>query len=173
MRQAETHAVACRCGAVALEAAGRPILAVACYCADCRRAGEEFAALPGAPETMADDGGTPCVLYRKDRVRCVQGEHLLEERRLDPASPTRRVLAGCCHSPLFADFTRGHWLTLYRARFADGGPAPQLRIMTGSRRADVTLDEAVPNYPGFAPRLMVKLLAAWAAMAFRRPKMRW
>ena len=171
MEQTEPRTVTCRCGAVALAASGPPIMAVSCYCADCRRAGEEFAALPSAPRTMDEDGGTPCVLYRKDRVRCIRGQEFLQERRLTPGTPTRRVLATCCNSPMFGDFTRGHWLSLYRARFAGGGAAPQMRIMTRSRRADVTLDDEVPNYPGFSAKFMFKLLAAWVAMAFRKPDM--
>jgi hypothetical protein len=170
MKQAMSCSVTCRCGAVMLEASGPPIMAVSCYCADCRRAGEEFARLPSAPRTMDDDGGTPCVLYRKDRVRCVRGREFLQERRLTPDSPTRRVLATCCNSSMFGDFTKGHWLPLYRYRFADGGPPPQIRIMTRSRRADVVLDDAVPNYPSFPAQLLFKLLGAWAAMKFRKPK---
>jgi hypothetical protein len=146
---------------VALEASGPPILAAACYCADCRRAGEGFAALPGAPALMDENGGTPVMLFRKDRVRCVRGRDLLEDHRLTPASPTRRVLARCCNSPMFGDFTKGHWLSLYRARFADGGMAPQMRIMTKSRRPGVVLDDTVPNHPGFPPRFLFKLLLEW------------
>ena len=167
----EPRLVTCRCGAVALEASGPPIMAVSCYCADCRRAGEQFAQVPGAPKTMDDDGGTPCVLYRKDRVRCIRGKDHLEAHRLTPASPTRRVVATCCHSPMFGDFTKGHWLPLYRYRFAGGGPAPQMRMMTRSKRADVVLADDVPTYPGFPVRFLVTLLAAWAAMRFRKPDM--
>src|SRR5690242_12569818 len=97
----KTATVTCRCGAVAIEASGAPIMAIACYCADCRRAGEGFAALPAAPATMDADGGTSCVLYRKDRVRCIRGRDLLAEHRLTPGSPTRRVVARCCNSPMF------------------------------------------------------------------------
>jgi len=44
------------------------------------------------------DGGTDYVLYRKDRVQCVTGQEYLEEHRLKPDSPTRRVIATCCNS---------------------------------------------------------------------------
>jgi hypothetical protein len=167
----DTKLVTCCCGAVALEASGPPIVAASCYCADCRRAGEEFARLPSAPRTMDDDGGTPCVLYRKDRVRCIRGREFLQERRLMPDSPTRRVVATCCNAPMFGDFTKGHWLPLYRYRFADGGLAPELRMMTRSRRAGIVLADDVPTYPGFPPKFLFKLLAAFAAMRFRKPLM--
>jgi hypothetical protein len=75
---------------------------------------------------------------------------------------------------MFGDFTKGHWLPLYRARFSDGGLAPQMGVMTKSRRSDVTLADDVPTYPtypGFPAKFLVKLLAAWAAMRFRKPVM--
>src|SRR5712671_5622189 len=55
--------------------------------------------------------------HRKDRVHCVTGQEYLEEHRLKPDSPTRRVIATCCNSGMFLDFTKGHWLTMYRNRF--------------------------------------------------------
>jgi hypothetical protein len=159
---------------VVLEASGAPIMAVACHCADCRRAGEGFDTLPGASQVLDADGGTQAVLFRKDRVRVVRGAEFLEDHRLTPSSPTRRVLARCCNTPMFGDFTKGHWVSLYRARFADGGQekflAPQMRIMTRSRRAGVTLADDIPNYPGFPPRFLLKLVVVWAGMGFRNPK---
>jgi hypothetical protein len=72
--------------------------------------------------TVNADGGVDYCLYRKDRVKIAQGAHHPREYRLKPESPTRRVAASCCGSPMFLDF---------------------------------------------------KLLAAWAAMRFRRPKVAW
>src|SRR5258708_40149129 len=95
----------CRCGKVRLEAVGRPILTASCYCASCREAGSRFEQLASAPPVLNPDGGTDYVLYRKDRVQCVTGHEYLEEHRLKPDSPTRRVIATCCNSRLFLDFT--------------------------------------------------------------------
>jgi hypothetical protein len=81
----------CRCGKVKLEAVGRPILTASCYCASCQEAGSRFEQLPFAPPVLNPDGGTDYVLYRKDRVQCVTGQEYLEEHRLKPDSPTRRV----------------------------------------------------------------------------------
>ena len=53
--------------------------------------------LPRHP-VLNPDGGTDYVLYRKDRVQCVTGQEHLEEHRLKPDSPTRRVIATCCNS---------------------------------------------------------------------------
>ena len=52
-----------------------------CYCASCQEAGRRHQAAPGADPVLAEDGGTDYVLYRKDRVRCVNGGDLFEERR--------------------------------------------------------------------------------------------
>jgi hypothetical protein len=63
----------CRCGKVELQIGGAPILRGICYCASCQEAGRQYQAAPGADSVLAEDGGTDYVLYRKDRIRCVQG----------------------------------------------------------------------------------------------------
>jgi hypothetical protein len=161
--------VTCRCGKVEIGVTGSPIMAVSCFCADCRRAGEEFEKLPGAPKVLDPDGGTPAVLYRKDRVRCVRGKSYLEERRLTPGTPTRRVFAACCNSAMFGEFTKGHWLSMYRHRFAAGAPLPEMRIMTKDRRAGMVLPNDLPNHERFSGTFMLKLMAAWIAMGLRNP----
>lgn len=163
----------CRCGKVKLEAAGRPILAACCYCASCQEAGRRLGQLPSASPLLNPDGGTDYVLYRKDRVRCVTGQEHLEEHRLKPGSPTRRVVATCCNSALFLDFTKGHWLTIYRNRLPADAPPVEMRAMTRDRREGVVLADDVPNYAGHSARFMLKLMAAWMAMGFRRPDIPW
>lgn len=160
----------CRCGKVNLEATGAPILTVACYCTSCQQAGHQIEQLPSAPPVLDDDGGTSFVLYRKDRVRCVAGQEYLEERRLKPDSPTRRVVATCCNSAMFLDFTKGHWLSIYRNRIPEGAPSLQMRLMTKERRAGVTLANDVPAFGGPSPLFVLKMLGAWIAMGFRRPE---
>ena len=160
----------CQCGKVRLEALGSPILTGACYCKSCQEAGRLFELLPSAPPALDPDSGTSVVLYRKDRVRCVMGQDHLEEHRLKPDSPTRRVIATCCNSPMFLDFTKGHWLSIFRNRFLEGMPPLEMRVMTNERCAGVELSDDVPNYSGHSGRFMLKLLAAWIAMGFRRPE---
>jgi len=160
----------CQCGKVRLEAAGPPILTGACYCADCQEAGRQLEQLASAPPVLDSGGGTEVILVRKDRVRCVTGQDHLEEHRLTPESPTRRLVATCCNSAMFLDFTRGHWLSMYRNRFATGAPPLEMRVMTKGRRAGVELANDLPNYAGYSGKFMVKLIGAWMAMGFRRPE---
>lgn len=160
----------CQCGKVNLEAVGRPILTGSCYCRSCQEAGRRFEQLASAPAVLNAGGGTDFVLYRKDRVRCVTGQQHLEEHRLSPDSPTRRVVAACCNSAMFLDFTRGHWLTIYRDRFARGAPPLEMRVMTEQRPAGIELADDVPNYARHSGKFMLKLVAAWMAMGFRRPE---
>jgi hypothetical protein len=160
----------CRCGKVKLEAVGRPILTASCYCASCQEAGSRFERLAFAPPVLNADGGTDYVLVRKDRVQCVSGQEHLEEHRLKPDSPTRRVIATCCNSGMFLDFTKGHWLAMYRNRFPAGAPPVEMRVMTQGRRDGVELADDLPNYSGPSGKFMLRLLTAWIAMGFRRPK---
>ncbi len=159
----------CRCGKVELEIVGAPILRGICYCASCQAAGRLYRAAPGVDSVLAEDGGTDYVLYRKDRVRCIHGGDLLQEQRLKPDSPTRRMHARCCGAPMFADFTKGHWLSVYRGRLPDDMPPATMRLMTAERPAGVTLPDDMANYPGRSGKFMLKLLRAWVAMGFRRP----
>jgi hypothetical protein len=160
----------CQCGKVKLEAVGPPILTGSCYCTSCQEAGRQFEQLASAPPVLDADGGTGMILYRKDRVQCVTGQEYLGERRLKPDSPTRRVVATCCNSAMFLDFTKGHWLSMYRNRFPAGVPPVEMRIMTKERRVGVELADDLPNYSGYPARFMLKLIAAWIAMGFRRPQ---
>ncbi len=172
-KQHQHLSATCRCGKVKLEAVGRPILAACCYCASCREAGRRFEQLSSAPPILTADGGTDYVLYRKDRVDCVTGQEFLEEHRLKPSSPTRRVVATCCNSGMFLDFTKGHWLTMYRNRFATGAPPVEMRVMTKDRREGVTLTDDLPTYSGQPGKAMLRLLAARIAMGLRRPEITW
>jgi hypothetical protein len=164
----ECTLAACCCGKVELEIIGAPILRGICYCASCQEAGLRHQVRADADSALAEDGGTDYVLYRKDRVRCVQGADLLEERRLKPASPTRRMYARCCNTAMFLDFTKGHWLTVYRGRLPEDIPPATMRMMTSERPEGVILPDDMTNYPRHSGKFVLKLLAAWIAMGFRR-----
>jgi hypothetical protein len=160
----------CRCGKVEFQVSGPPILRGICYCASCQEAGRRHQSGANADIVVSADGGTDYILYRKDRVRCLQGGALLEERRLKAGSPTRRLFARCCNTAMFADFTKGHWLSLYRGRFPDDIPPAAMRMMTAERPQGVSLSGDLANYPGHSGKFMLKLLGAWVAMGFRRPR---
>jgi hypothetical protein len=171
--QQQQLSATCRCGQVKFETAGSPILTGTCYCTSCQQAGRQFEELPAAPPLLDPDGGTSMILYRKDRVQCVTGQQYLEEYRLKPGSATRRVVATCCNSAMFLDFTKGHWLSMFRNRFATGAPPLEMRVMTAERRAGVVLTEDLPNYPHHSGKFMLKLIGSWIAMGFRRPEISW
>ena len=156
----------CICGRVVLETTGKPILSAACYCGDCRNGAREIEALPGASAILDAEGGTELLLFRKDRMRCTQGADLLRDMRLREDSPTRRVVAGCCNTALFLDFEKGHWYSLYRARFMGEAPPLAMRLNMGKRAKELAPDDAVPRYATFAWGFIGKILAARVAMLF-------
>ena len=161
----------CTCGQVALEVQGAPIVSVECLCADCQSAGTFLRTLPGASSTLDEKGATSFVLYRKDRVWCRKGQDLLREHRLSKDSSTRRVIASCCNTAMFLEFTSGHWLSIYGGLWpAANLPALELRTMTRSRREGVVLPDDVPNPSTHTFSFYGKLFRAWAAMGFRAPK---
>jgi len=167
------HTAACACGQVALEADGAPILSATCYCESCRTAARQFEQAPGAPAVLSGDGGVDYCLFRKDRVRIVRGAEHLREHRLNEASPTRRMTAACCNSPVFLDFAPGHWLNFYRDRMPDDAPPLEMGVMAKERSVGAPRPGGPPTYPTYPPRFLFKMLAAWAAMGFRRPKIVW
>lgn len=169
---ARTRIARCSCGKCELALTGAPIATAACYCTSCQTAGERFEALPGGHVVLDADGSTAYLLQRKDRVTCTKGAELLREYRLKPDSPTRRVVASCCNSPMFLEFSGGHWVSVYRDRLArEERPTIEMRTMTMDRRAGVEFSDAIPSYRKHSGKFMWRLLTAWAAMGFRAPKL--
>ncbi|MGY5972893.1 GFA family protein [Stenotrophomonas sp. SG1] len=122
--------LACTCGQVRLTTTGRPIATVECCCDSCRRAGARMQAVPGAPQVLGPQGQTHFVMQRKDRVRIDAGHSRLHAWRLSSTAGSRRVVAGCCNTPLFLEFSGGHWLSLYGLLWPDAlRPAVEMRTM--------------------------------------------
>lgn len=121
---------------------------------------------------MLDErGATRYVLYRKDRVDCIAGAETLREHRLAPDSQSRRVVATCCNTPMFLDFTQGHWLSLYGGLWPpEQRPALDLRTMVADMADGTLLPNDVPNARSHTLGFFARLIAAWAAMGFRTPK---
>jgi hypothetical protein len=147
-------------------------MTVICCCKSCQKAGAGFEAVPGSPRVLDADGGTAFIMHRKDRITFAGGETLLREYRLTPESSTRRMLARCCDTPMFAEFAGGHWLSIYRDRLGADAPPVEMRVMTRGRRSGVTFDDELPSYNTHSVKFMWRLFAAWAAMGFRAPKLR-
>jgi hypothetical protein len=160
----------CRCGKVHLDVDRAPIITTECHCNSCRAAAERLAKLPGAAPMLEDNHGTRCVLYRKDRIRFVAGADLLREFRLTPDAGSRRVIAGCCNTPIFLEFKGGHWLSLYERLWPEGAaPRLEIRTMTDDRKDGPTLDDHVPAGGWQTTKFYARLLGAWIAMGFKSP----
>jgi hypothetical protein len=167
----DTTNLTCQCGQVALRLTGHPIVTADCTCDSCRTAGEFLEKLNGAEPLLDQYGSSRLVLYRKDRFECLSGEVQLREYRLRPESPTRRVIAICCNSAMFLDFTKGHWIDIYGQRWLPGAmPKPELRTMTSDLAEGTRLPDNIPNSRRQSFAFFAKLMSAWIAMRFRTPK---
>lgn len=167
-----TTALRCACGSFSLEVAGHPIITTECHCNSCREAGARLEALPSATPILAENGGTPFVLYRKDRLHIVDGESHLAALRLTADSPTRRVVATCCNTPVFLEFQGGHWLSLYSGLWpSETAPAPKIRTMTADVPPGQQLSDALPSGRMVTAGFYAKLLASWIAMGFKSPQL--
>jgi hypothetical protein len=159
--------VSCTCGEVALALDGPPITTAECHCASCREAARRLAAGSSVGET---NGGTRFVLQRKDRVRVLQGEDRLAAFRLTPDAATRRIVANCCDAPMWLEFSAGHWISVYAARWPENtAPAPVLRTMTRDVPEGTVLADGIPNARTHSAGFMGRLLWAWMRMGFRNP----
>ncbi len=167
--EAASLRAACVCGKVMLEARGKPITTLVCYCDDCQAAGRQIEALPGAPPVLGADGGTGAVMFCKDRLRCLAGAELLVPMKLRPQSPTNRYVAQCCNSALYAGFDDAkHWVDVFRDRVQGEPPPINQRIFTRFAAADARIPNDAPRYSTFSAGLIAKLLAARLAMLFGR-----
>jgi hypothetical protein len=167
----EKTELGCACGKVRMEVEGPHIMSAECCCNSCREAGARIGALPGAAPVVDEKGATRFEIYRKDRVRFTSGAEHLKEFRLTPRSKTRRVVAACCNTPLFLEFQSGHWLSIYGGLWPDDALPPlEMRTMAMDLPDASVLPDDVPNARRQSASFMWKLLAAWAAMGFRTPK---
>ncbi|WP_413195287.1 hypothetical protein [Pararobbsia alpina] len=137
-----------------------------CHCDDCQRGARLIEMLPGAAPVAERDGGTAYVLYRRDRFTCTKGAEWLRDMRLQAESPTKRVVAGCCNSAMYADFEKGHWISAYRRRVQGAAPPIQMHIQTRFRPKPGPLATDPPSYRTFPPSFLFKLLFTRVAMFF-------
>jgi hypothetical protein len=161
--------LSCSCGGVTIEATGAPIAVAACHCDDCQRGARQLEALPGAGAVCDAAGGTGYVLYRRDRVTCIAGAHLLRGYKIRPHSPTNRMVASCCNTPMLVSFDKGpHWVSLYRARFGTAAPQLQWRVCTKFMPEGAVLPGDAPDYRMYPPAMVARLVGSRLAMALGR-----
>lgn len=164
----DTARLACSCGKFHLEVLGAPFITTECHCNSCRQAATR---LRTTPTMVGTNGGTPFVLYRKDRVRFPDGLSLLRGYRLSETAPTRRVVTSCCNSPVLLEFAGAHWLSLYASLWpAATRPTLQIRTMTSDLPPGTKLDDSVPAGRRTTLGFYARLLGAWIAMGFKSPK---
>ena len=163
----ESLTARCACGQVELAMHGAPIASIACYCDDCQAGAGKIEALPNAAPVKNPDGGTPYLVYRKDRMECSKGREHLHGLKLRPDSATHRVVATCCNSAMYLGFDDvKHWVDVYHFRVQGAVPPIEMRVCTRYKPAGGELSSDVPSYPRFAPKFLGRLLAARIAMIF-------
>jgi hypothetical protein len=165
-----TYVAHCQCGAVEVSAWAEPIVVSACYCDDCQAAAERLAASANSALAASADGGTEFMLFRRDRIACTRGADRLEAMRLTDATKTRRMIAGCCATPMYVTFDdKRPWVSAFRASFGADAPPVEMRICTRFRRSEDKAKDALPSHPGYPAAMIVRILAAWPLMLFSRP----
>jgi hypothetical protein len=164
----DVRMAACVCGKVQFRALGSPTVNSVCHCDDCQAGALEIEALLHASPMLDEYGGTPFTVYRDDRFSCVQGAELLQGHKLNEQAPTTRYVASCCNSAMYLKYAPGWWKSVYRGRFADALPPPEMRYQIEHLPAGVERPTDLPTYKGFPQRLLRKLIMARIAMAFGR-----
>jgi hypothetical protein len=103
-------------------------------------------------------------------LKCIDGCERLQAHCLTPESPSRRIMASCCETPLFGDCMKGFSVSIYRGRIRDA-PLPSIRVMTSDLPDDVVPpDDGLPRYRGRPGKFMLSLVTTWVSMGFRLPK---
>jgi hypothetical protein len=165
-----SHVAQCRCGAVEIGGWSNPLVVAACYCDDCQVASERLAASANGGPTAGADGGTEFMVFRRDLIACVRGAENLQAMRLTAATKTRRMVAGCCTTPMYVSFDdKRPCVSSYRAGFGADAPPVEMRICTRFRRPEYKAEDGLPEHPGYPAAMILRILAAWPRMLFSRP----
>ena len=165
-----TYVAHCQCGAVEVGAWAEPIMVNTCYCDDCQAAAQQLAASADQPPAPSADGGTEFMVFRRDRIACLAGADRLQAMRLNDGTKTRRMIAGCCATPMYLAFDdKRPWVSAFRAAFGTDAPPVEMRICTRFRQGQDTAEDGVPSHPSYPPAMIFRILAASARMLFSRP----
>jgi hypothetical protein len=68
---------------------------------------------------------------------------------------------------MFLDFEKGHWVSIYRERFAGVVPIAQMRIQTRFKPSDTEIPDDLPAYSAFPFKFILKMVGARIAMSLR------
>ncbi|MDO4230924.1 MAG: DUF6151 family protein [Lautropia sp.] len=163
--------LSCSCGKASIEVIGEPFLVTECMCNSCRSSAARLASLPHAKNMLSPIGATATAMYRKDRVRFVDGFDTLAEFRLAENAGTRRVVATCCNTPMFMELKGAHWLDIYLHLWPEAcRPKAQLRTMVSDLGDASELPDDMPNLKNQSVSFYARLLGSWIAMGFRNPE---
>lgn len=164
MKKIETK-FQCRCGKIQITAIGKPITSVVCYCDDCQNGGKLLNELSSENKVSDMQGGTPYVLFRKDKIIYDFDKNLLKGLKLKSSSPTNRNYSACCLTPMFINFDDNkHWIDFYALNALDVIPKPEMRICTKFKTGP--LNNELPNYKNFSLHFISKLIFAKFQMWF-------
>jgi hypothetical protein len=90
------------------------------------------------------------MVFRRDRIACIRGAENLQAMRLRNATKTRRMLAGCCTTPMYVGFDdKRPWVSAFRTSFGPDAPPVQMRICTRFRRPEHKAKDDLPDHPGY------------------------
>lgn len=152
----DSQDITCRCGAAHLRASGQPSGATICHCAECQTAAMIF---ENRFETSVADaeGGTFHILWRKDHLTCVSGAEHLAAHKLASNSPTDRVIATCCGTPMYLDRKGRPWVGLFADRVPEHvRPMPEMRVFAKDRVDSGPHADGVRTYAGYSRRMLMR-----------------
>jgi hypothetical protein len=110
------------------------------------------------------------MLFRRGRIACTRGADRLQASGLTDASKTRRMIAGCCTTPMYLAFDdRRPWVSAFRASFGVDAPPVEMRICTRFRRPEDTAEDGLLSYPGYPLAMVIRILATLPLTLFSRP----
>jgi hypothetical protein len=161
----DTYIARCDCGRVELEARGPIIVHISCYCDDCQLAADRIDALPGGKSGREADGGTPNVLFRRDRVRIVRGAELLEPHRVREGTWAQRLVATCCNAAVTQIHENAWPHRGVKTRLFQGDVPPlEMRIFTRFAPDPGRIPNDVLRHPATPFVMILRILRAMAAV---------
>ena len=167
--QTDSTRIECSCRKTAVDLQGPSIFRAACHCDDCQAAAEQLQRDCGVSQVTDNYLGTHYILHRNDRYKIASGSDTLEAHKLRADSPTQRMVAGCCSSPMFMSFSNAqHWIAAYHNRVIGDSPPISSRIMTRFLPDGVDLPKNPPSYKSIPLRMGARLLWSRILMLMQR-----